>query len=46
MKPALLVFSSHSVGLGSEPKGIASGKDGLVVVPCINEVSANCHSVT
>lgn len=34
-----LQYGSHSVGLGSEPKGIASGKDGLVVVPCINEIA-------
>ena len=33
-----LGFSSHFTGMGSQPRGIACGKDDLVVVACIKEV--------
>lgn len=33
-----LGFSSHFSGMGSQPRGIACGKDDLVVVACIKEV--------
>ena len=40
--PVLFAFSSHSVGMQSQPNGIACGKDGLVIVACLKDVSVRC----
>lgn len=45
LKSMLLVCSSHSVKMQSQPTGVASGKDGLVVVACLKEVSVHCIPV-
>lgn len=34
-----LEYGSHFTGMGSQPRGIACGKDDLVVVACIKEVA-------
>ena len=42
LNPVLFAFSSHSVGMSSQPNGIACGKDGLVIVACLKEVGVRC----
>lgn len=34
-----LEYGSHSVGMGSQPTGIACGKDSLTIVACLKEIA-------
>ena len=39
MCSVVFVYSSDSMALNSQPQGIASGKDGLLVVASLKDVS-------